>query len=63
VGGTALTGGIGGVIATVGGAIFITELNSFTNIIRINTGTQMVLQGTIIAASVLLYRAVSNKRR
>ena len=63
VGGTALTGGIGGVIATVGGAIFITELNSFTNIIRINTGTQMVLQGTIIAASVLLYRAVSNRRR
>ncbi|MGV8832566.1 MAG: ABC transporter permease [Devosia sp.] len=63
VGGTALTGGVGGVIATVGGAIFITELNSFTNIIRINTGTQMVLQGTIIAASVLLYRAVSKKRR
>jgi len=63
VGGTALTGGVGGVIATVGGAIFITELNSFTNIIRINTGTQMVLQGTIIAASVLLYRAVSKRRR
>lgn len=63
VGGTALTGGVGGVIATVGGAIFITELNSFTNIIRINTGTQMVLQGAIIAASVLLYRAVSKKRR
>jgi len=63
VGGTALTGGIGGVMATVGGAIFITELNSFTNIIRINTGTQMVLQGTIIAASVLLYRAVSNGQR
>ena len=63
VGGTALTGGIGGVLAMVGGAIFITELNSFTNIIRINTGTQMVLQGAIIAASVLLYRAVSNRRR
>ena len=63
VGGTALTGGIGGVIATVGGAIFITELNSFTNIIRVNSGTQMVLQGAIIAASVLLYRAVANRRR
>lgn len=63
VGGTALTGGVGGVVATVAGAIFITELNSFTDIIRVDTGTQMVLQGAIIAASVLLYRAVSNRRR
>jgi ribose/xylose/arabinose/galactoside ABC-type transport system permease subunit len=63
VGGTALTGGIGSVVATVGGAIFITELNSFTNIIRVTTGTQMVLQGAIIAASVLLYRAVARSRR
>lgn len=62
VGGTALTGGIGSVIGTVGGAIFITELNSFTNIIRVNTGTQMVLQGAIIAASVVLYRAISRTR-
>ena len=63
VGGTALTGGIGSVIATMGGAIFITELNSFTNIIRVTTGTQMVLQGAIIAASVLLYRAIARTRR
>jgi ribose/xylose/arabinose/galactoside ABC-type transport system permease subunit len=56
VGGTVLTGGVGSVIATIGGTIFITELNSFTNVIRITTGTQMVLQGTIIALSVLLYR-------
>lgn len=63
VGGTALTGGIGSVIATVGGAIFITELNSFTNIIRVTTGTQMVLQGAIIAASVLLYRTIARSRR
>jgi ribose/xylose/arabinose/galactoside ABC-type transport system permease subunit len=63
VGGTALTGGVGSVLATVGGAIFITELDSFTNIIQINTGTQMVLQGAIIAASVLLYRTIARKRR
>lgn len=63
VGGTALTGGIGSVVATVGGAIFITELESFTNIIRINTGTQMVLQGAIIAASVLFYRTIAQSRR
>jgi ribose transport system permease protein len=62
VGGTALTGGIGSVVGTVGGAIFITELNSFTNIIRVSTGTQMVLQGAIIAASVVLYRSFSQSR-
>lgn len=59
VGGTALTGGIGGVAATIGGAIFITELNSFINMIDVNTGTQMIVQGTIIAAGVVLHRTLS----
>ena len=62
VGGTVLTGGVGSIIASIGGAIFITELNSFTNVIRITTGTQMVLQGTIIAMSVLLYRTFARSR-
>jgi len=62
VGGTVLTGGVGSIIASIGGAIFITELNSFTNVIRITTGTQMVLQGTIIALSVLLYRTFARSR-
>ncbi len=60
--GTALTGGVGSVIATIGGAIFITELNSFTNVIRITTGTQMSLQGAVIAASVILYRSLPRAR-
>jgi len=63
VGGTVLTGGVGSVIATIGGTIFITELNSFTNVIQITTGTQMVLQGSIIALSVLLYRLIANSPR
>jgi len=62
VGGTALTGGVGSVVATIGGTIFITELNSFTNVIRITTGTQMVLQGAIIALSVVLYRSIARTR-
>jgi ribose/xylose/arabinose/galactoside ABC-type transport system permease subunit len=62
VGGTALTGGVGSVVATIGGTIFITELNSFTNVIRVTTGTQMVLQGAIIALSVALYRTVGRRR-
>lgn len=63
VGGAALTGGIGGIIATVGGAIFITELSSFTNIVRVSTGSQYVIQGTIIVLSVMLYRRLSGATR
>lgn len=63
VGGVALTGGTGSILAAVGGAIFITELSSFTNMIRVSTGTQMVLQGLIIALSVLLYRTIARTRR
>ena len=61
VGGTALSGGAGSVLATIGGTLFITELNSFTNIIRVSTGTQFILQGVVIAASVLLYRALARQ--
>ncbi|MBV8378120.1 MAG: ABC transporter permease [Verrucomicrobia bacterium] len=62
VGGTALSGGLGSVLGTIGGAIFITELNSFTNIVRVSTGTQFVLQGAVIALSVLIYHLVGSKR-
>lgn len=62
VGGAALTGGAGSVLATVGGAIFITELSSFTNIIRVSSGTQFVVQGLLILGSVLAYRMLSARR-
>lgn len=61
VGGTALTGGIGGIVGTIGGVLFITELASFTNIIRVSSGVQHVLQGAIIALSVLAYRIVGQR--
>lgn len=59
IGGTSLSGGIGSIAATAGGAIFVTELSSFTNIARISTGMQYVVQGAVIALSVLAYRAVA----
>ncbi len=62
VGGAALTGGVGGILATVGGAVFITELTSFTNIVRMSSGTQFIVQGGIILASVLAYRRLSGVR-
>jgi ribose/xylose/arabinose/galactoside ABC-type transport system permease subunit len=58
VGGTALAGGTGSIVGTVGGTLFITELNSFTTVVRVSTGTQFVLQGAVIALSVLLYRLI-----
>jgi ribose/xylose/arabinose/galactoside ABC-type transport system permease subunit len=63
VGGAALTGGVGSVPATVGGAVFITVLGSFTNIIRVSTGAQFVIQGTLILISVYAYRQVARRRR
>jgi ribose transport system permease protein len=62
VGGTSLSGGVGSVLTTIGGTLFITELNSFTNIVSVSTGTQFVLQGAIIALSVLLYRFIGAER-
>jgi ribose/xylose/arabinose/galactoside ABC-type transport system permease subunit len=61
IGGTALSGGVGSITATAGGAIFMTELSSFTNIARISTGMQYVVQGAIIALSVVAYRAVARR--
>jgi ribose transport system permease protein len=62
VGGTRLSGGSGSILGTIGGAVFITELNSFTNIVRVSTGSRFVLQGAVIALSVLMYRMVGGKR-
>jgi ribose transport system permease protein len=62
VGGTRLSGGSGSILGTIGGAVFITELNSFTNIVRVSTGSRFVLQGAVIALSVLMYHIVGGKR-
>jgi ribose transport system permease protein len=63
VGGAALTGGVGSAIATIGGALFMTEMVSFTNIARMSTGTQYIVQGVLIALSVVVYRALEERRR
>ena len=58
VGGTALTGGVGSVAGTIAGALFVTELTSFTNIAQASTGVQFVIQGVLIALSVIAYRMI-----
>lgn len=63
VGGASLSGGVGSVLSTIGGAIFITELASFTDIVRVSSGVQFAIQGLIIALSVLAYRRFSGMAR
>jgi ribose transport system permease protein len=61
VGGTALTGGIGSIAGTIAGALFVTELTSFTNIAQASTGAQYVIQGVLIAVSVVAYRQIGGR--
>jgi ribose/xylose/arabinose/galactoside ABC-type transport system permease subunit len=61
VGGTALTGGVGSVTGTIAGALFVTELTSFTNIAQASTGVQFVIQGVLIALSVIAYCMIGAK--
>lgn len=61
VGGASLTGGAGSILGAVGGTLFITQLNSFTNMIQVTSGVQYLLQGLIIAGSVLLYRSIDRR--
>ena len=63
IGSAALTGGVGAILGTACGAIFVTKLASFTNVIRVSSGMQYVVQGVTIAASVLAYRVLSAQRR
>lgn len=56
VGGTALTGGIGGIPGTVAGTLFMTQIGSMSNVLRVGTGAQFFIQGAVIVAGTALYR-------
>ena len=43
------------------GALFVTELSSFTNIAQASTGVQFVIQGVLIALSVIAYRMIGSR--
>lgn len=48
IGGTLMTGGVGTVIGTVGGALFMTLLNTITNVLQMSSGVQILIRGLII---------------
>ena len=52
VGGTLLTGGVGSVISTVGGVLFVSQINALTNVLNVSTGGQLLIQGAIIIIGV-----------
>ena len=52
VGGSAMTGGVGSVVLSMLGAMFVTMLNSFLNVIRSSIGVQYLCQGAIIVFGV-----------
>ncbi|MFO1058972.1 MAG: ABC transporter permease [Dongiaceae bacterium] len=54
VGGTSLSGGVGGVQRTLVGVLIITLLDNGLNLLGINQYTQMVIKGLVVIAAVLI---------
>ena len=48
IGGTLMSGGVGGIGGTIGGAIFMTILNSMLNVLRMGMGPQYIIKGAVI---------------
>jgi ribose transport system permease protein len=62
IGGTAISGGKGGYLGTVAGAIMMTVLEDFLTIVNIPEAGRMVAQGVLILIILLLYARERVKR-
>jgi len=62
VGGTALAGGRGGVIGTIGGVLILAVLDNLFNQLEVNAFLKDVIRGAIIIAAVALY-ALRRRRK
>ncbi|MBA3450589.1 MAG: ABC transporter permease, partial [Chloroflexia bacterium] len=63
LGGTALTGGRGGVLGTVAGVLILALLDNLFNQLEVNTFLKDVLRGVIIIAAVAVYALRSRQGR
>ena len=63
LGGTALTGGRGGVLGTVAGVLILALLDNLFNQLQVNTFLKDVLRGVIIIAAVAVYALRGRKGR
>lgn len=59
LGGTAISGGIGSMIAVLGAALFLMQLDQAAKMIGLATSWQLVIQGTAIAAGMWMSEATS----
>lgn len=55
IGGTAITGGKGGYLGTIAGAVIMTVLDDFLTIVSIPEAGRQIMQGVIILLLVLIY--------
>lgn len=56
VGGAAFSGGVGSVIGSVGGALFLTIVFSLLRFLGLSYSNQLVVQGTILAIAIYIQR-------
>jgi ribose transport system permease protein len=54
LGGTAITGGIGSMLAVAGAALFLTQLGQLLKILGLSTAIQLIIQGVAIALGMAL---------
>lgn len=54
LGGTAIVGGIGSMVAVAGAALFLTQLGQLLKILGLSTAIQLVIQGVAIAAGMTI---------
>jgi ribose transport system permease protein len=55
IGGTALAGGRGGVVSTVGGVLLLASIDAVFNQLEVDAFFKQVIRGAIIIAAVAVY--------
>jgi ribose transport system permease protein len=63
VGGTLITGGVGSISGTLGGALFLTILETLTLVLHFSNAVGLIIQGLIILAAVALFSSHISVRR
>lgn len=62
LGGTAINGGIGSLVAVFGAALFLTQLDQSLKMLGLSTAWQMIIQGMAIASGMYLSERLSKQK-